>query len=96
MIQESTICAIATPAGQGALGIIRISGHDTFNIMSKIIKGKNLIDYDSHTLHFCKIYDNEEIIDEVIRAFSKLRILIQVKIQLKLPVMVQIIFCSEF
>ena len=68
--RETTICAIATAAGTGAISIIRISGKDTFAICDKICS-KNISAKATHTIHFCKIYDNEEIIDEVLVSVFK-------------------------
>jgi len=67
---ESTICAIATPAGQGAIAVIRISGKNTFNLCQKIIqfskKSKKLIDQKASTIHRVHIIDNEIVIDDVL------------------------------
>lgn len=52
MIQNDTICATSTAQGIGALGIIRVSGKDAISIVNKIFKGKNLIQVDSHTVHY--------------------------------------------
>ena len=38
---EETIVAISTASGSGGIGIIRISGKDSFNIVEKIFKPKN-------------------------------------------------------
>ncbi len=68
MFYESTICAVATPAG-GALSIIRVTGPDTFKIVEKFIHfplgKKKLIRLPANTVHFAHIKENEEIIDEV-------------------------------
>jgi tRNA modification GTPase len=64
-----TICAPATPAG-GALGILRVSGEKTYEILSKIVKfpspAKNLEKLDANTTHFCRIMDGEIVVDEVV------------------------------
>ena len=62
-----TITAIATPLGEGAIGIVRISGTDAIAIANRIFKGKNLETVDSHTLNYGHILDPEkdEILDEV-------------------------------
>ena len=39
---QDTICALATPNGIGALGIIRVSGKDSISIVNGVFKGKNL------------------------------------------------------
>ena len=62
-----TITAIATPLGEGAIGIVRISGTDAVAIANRIFQGKNLETVDSHTLNYGHILDpdKEEILDEV-------------------------------
>ena len=62
-----TIAAISTPLGEGAIGIVRLSGTDSFAIAQKIFKGKNLNKVESHTLNYGHIVDpqNQEILDEV-------------------------------
>jgi len=36
ILQTDTICALITPPGRGTVGVIRISGMKTFEIISKI------------------------------------------------------------
>ncbi|CQR25539.1 tRNA modification GTPase [Streptococcus varani] len=62
-----TITAIATPLGEGAIGIVRISGTDAVAIAQGIFKGKKLETVGSHTLNYGHIFDPEknEILDEV-------------------------------
>lgn len=62
-----TITAIATPLGEGAIGIVRISGSDALTIAKSIFKGKDLERVDSHTLNYGHIFDpqKDEILDEV-------------------------------
>ena len=43
MIQEDTICAVSTAAGEAGIGVIRISGKDTIEIVDKIFKAVFLI-----------------------------------------------------
>ena len=66
-----TICAVATPAGVGAIGVIRVSGSETFPIVNKIFRGKNLEKQLSHTIHFGTIRDGELIVDEVLVSLFK-------------------------
>ncbi|MCO6473564.1 MAG: tRNA uridine-5-carboxymethylaminomethyl(34) synthesis GTPase MnmE [Melioribacteraceae bacterium] len=64
---EDTITAIATPPGEGAISIIRISGNDSFAVADKIFSGKvRIIDAATHTIHYGKIRKGEEIIDDVL------------------------------
>jgi len=62
-----TIAAISTPLGEGAIGIVRLSGTDSFAIAQKIFKGKYLSSVASHTLNYGHIVDpdKDEILDEV-------------------------------
>ncbi|HEO0482965.1 TPA: tRNA uridine-5-carboxymethylaminomethyl(34) synthesis GTPase MnmE [Streptococcus agalactiae] len=62
-----TIAAISTPLGEGAIGIVRISGTDALKIASKIYRGKDLSSIQSHTLNYGHIVDPDknEILDEV-------------------------------
>lgn len=62
---NQTIVAIATAQGEGALGVIRLSGKESIEIANSVFKGKNLLQQTSHTLHYGYIINNEEIIDEV-------------------------------
>ncbi len=66
-----TICAVATPAGVGAIGVIRVSGSETFPIVNKIFRGKNLEKQASHTIHFGTIREGEMIVDEVLVSLFK-------------------------
>ena len=63
---DDTICAPATPAGVGAIGVLRVSGKDAISLVNKSFKGNNLEQVASHTLHFGKIVDEQTVIDEVL------------------------------
>ena len=69
MIQQDTICAIATAQG-GAIGVIRVSGPEAISITSRIftpISGKHLVERKPYTLTFGRILSSEgEVIDEVL------------------------------
>jgi tRNA modification GTPase len=61
-VLEDTICAIATPAGEGGIGIIRISGPGTVSVAEKIVRlrsGLLLSAVSSHTLHLADILPPE-------------------------------------
>ncbi|PZU79766.1 MAG: tRNA uridine-5-carboxymethylaminomethyl(34) synthesis GTPase MnmE [Chryseobacterium sp.] len=64
-MNQDTICALATANGIGAIGIIRVSGNESFEIVNKIFEGKNLEKVESHTVHYGFIKDETETIDEV-------------------------------
>ncbi|MBW7914302.1 MAG: tRNA uridine-5-carboxymethylaminomethyl(34) synthesis GTPase MnmE, partial [Taibaiella sp.] len=68
---NSTIAAIATPPGEGAIGIIRLSGADAINIADKIFAGKQLVKQASHTIHYGRIMDGNEVVDEVVVSLYK-------------------------
>lgn len=64
---NDTICAIATSQGVGAISIIRVSGSEAVDIVSKIFKGNNLKEVSTHTINYGKIVDKSgNIIDEVL------------------------------
>lgn len=74
MFLDSTICAIASPAGEGAIAIIRLSGNDSFSIVGKIFSSKNnhnLGKLPSHKMIYGYIKDNHQILDEVLLAIYK-------------------------
>lgn len=71
MNNEDTICAIATGQG-GAIGIIRVSGHDAINITDKIFEpagknGKPLSEREAYTIAYGQIKNgNGEVVDDVL------------------------------
>ena len=71
MIKNTTIVAISTPPGSGALGIIRLSGSNAIAIIGNIFLGKKLSKQQTHTIHYGKIVDDETVIDEVVIALFK-------------------------
>ncbi len=69
---QSTIIALATPAGKGGIHVIRISGPDAFAIVEKRWRGKNLNNSATHTAHYGSILDhNDNIIDDVVVTIFK-------------------------
>ncbi|HEP1372910.1 TPA: tRNA uridine-5-carboxymethylaminomethyl(34) synthesis GTPase MnmE [Streptococcus pyogenes] len=62
-----TITAISTPLGEGAIGIVRLSGTDALAIAQSVFKGKNLEQVASHTINYGHIIDPKTgtTIDEV-------------------------------
>ncbi len=63
---SDTIVAIATPPGEGAIGVIRLSGKEAISIVMAMFSGKDLAAEPSHTLHFGRIKDGNTIVDEVV------------------------------
>lgn len=71
-MKEDTIVALATPAGVGAISVIRISGPQSFSAVDNIFNGKTKIDNAaSHTLHYgdIKNQDGEHIDDVLVSVF---------------------------
>jgi len=68
---NDTIVALSTPPGEGAIGVIRLSGDEAIVIANKIFSGKDLEQQPSHTLHFGKITDEEKILDEAVVSIYK-------------------------
>ena len=68
-IELSTICALATASGSGAIAIIRISGPESFSIVQSIFKSKKNIQIEHqkpYSILFGEIINENEIIDEVL------------------------------
>ncbi len=66
----STIAAISTPAGNGGIGIIRLSGKDSFKIIEKIFKPKNDRKIRGYSIKYGNIIDKKgDIIDEVLVSY---------------------------
>lgn len=64
---DDTITALATPAGVGAISVIRVSGPESFKSVDTIFHGGvRISEADSHTIHYGKINSNGEIIDDVL------------------------------
>ena len=60
-----TIVAVATPLMKSALSIIRVSGNDALEIVSKLCK-KDLTKFEQRQIVYGHIFDNDEIVDEVV------------------------------
>ncbi len=65
---DDTIAALATPSGVGAIGVIRVSGPKTFEVLDHVFRGKKLSEVPSHTVHLGRIKDGEQELDEVLVA----------------------------
>ena len=60
-----TIVALATPPLKSALGIVRLSGDDVFEVVSKCFS-KDLRDISEKTILYGHIVDGDEKIDDVV------------------------------
>lgn len=68
----NTIAAISTPAGNGGVGIIRISGNDSLKIIDRIFKPVKKGEIRPFSFKLGHIYDEEgEIIDQVLVSYFK-------------------------
>ncbi|MDR2084969.1 MAG: tRNA uridine-5-carboxymethylaminomethyl(34) synthesis GTPase MnmE [Bacteroidales bacterium] len=64
-LNSDTICAISSPQGNGAIAVLRLSGEESLNIVSKIFHPANDKVLKHATMQFGTIFYNEEILDEV-------------------------------
>ena len=74
MTSNDTIIALATPAGVGAIAVIRLSGKNSIELVSSFFKSinrKNLYQQKSHTLHLGHIMDGDKILDQVLVSIFK-------------------------
>ena len=63
---KDTIVALATPAGVGAIGVIRLSGDRAIEIVNDVFQPKDLSIQTSHTLHYGRIESADRVYDEVV------------------------------
>jgi len=62
-----TIVALSTPPGEGAIGVIRLSGNRAIELIGTVFRGRDLSDAPSHTLHFGNIEGPDgKVLDEVV------------------------------
>ncbi len=70
MFYEDTIAAIATAPGEAGIGIVRLSGNKSIDILNKVFKAKkniNTIDIPSRMATYGHIIDSEgDVVDEVL------------------------------
>ena len=70
----STIASISTAPGIGGIGIIRMSGENTFKVLDKIFRAKSPRDIEEipgYTIKYGHIVDGDKIIDEVLVSYFK-------------------------
>ncbi|MGZ8539642.1 MAG: tRNA uridine-5-carboxymethylaminomethyl(34) synthesis GTPase MnmE [Chitinophagaceae bacterium] len=63
---DDTIVALATPPGIGAIGVIRLSGNNTFKIINDLFPSKDILQQQANTLHVGYLEHNNKILDEVV------------------------------
>jgi tRNA modification GTPase len=73
MIAGETMAAISTPAGEGAIALIRVSGVDAIAVADKIFRGKEKPSrFASHAQHFGEILDGaDRLIDQVVLSIHR-------------------------
>ncbi|WP_299677740.1 tRNA uridine-5-carboxymethylaminomethyl(34) synthesis GTPase MnmE [uncultured Dokdonia sp.] len=74
MNTQDTIVALASPAGAGAIAVIRVSGPDAVSICTPLFKskrGKDLSKQKTHTIHLGHIIDEQRVLDEVLVSLFK-------------------------
>jgi tRNA modification GTPase len=70
-IHDGTIVALATPEGESAIAMIRLSGPRAIDIVHSIFEGKDLTKVKSQTIHFGKIISDGKWIDEILVSVFK-------------------------
>lgn len=68
---DDTIVALATPNGVGAIGVIRLSGPKTIDIVNQLFPSKDLSKQLSHTIHVGFLKDGDKVLDEVVVSLFK-------------------------
>jgi tRNA modification GTPase len=67
--RSDTICAISSPAGMGAISLIRISGEIAIDVMNKVFfpaNSHNINEIASHTVYYGSFIEGEEVIDSLL------------------------------
>jgi tRNA U34 5-carboxymethylaminomethyl modifying GTPase MnmE/TrmE len=57
-LNDDTICAVATPIGEGGIGLIRVSGGNAIQVVSQIFEAKGpypLSKVKTHTIHYGRV-----------------------------------------
>jgi tRNA modification GTPase len=63
--RQDIIVARATPAGVGAVAVVRVSGQGVFELVDRMLK-KPVSNAGSHTVHFRALWDEQGLIDEAL------------------------------
>lgn len=66
---SNTICAISTSVGRAGLGIVRMTGDSSLEVLEKVFKGS--IDFENKKLTYGHIINEEKIVDEVLAVYMK-------------------------
>lgn len=63
---NDTIVALATAPGLGAIAVVRLSGSKAIEITGSVFSKKSIVHQASHTVHFGKLMNGSEVVDEVV------------------------------
>lgn len=67
IVARETIAAIATPAGEGAISLVRVSGENAIPVAERIFRGNSLpSQFKSHTQHLGQVLRKDTIVDQVV------------------------------
>ncbi|MBR4198859.1 MAG: tRNA uridine-5-carboxymethylaminomethyl(34) synthesis GTPase MnmE [Bacteroidales bacterium] len=73
MKNSETICAVSTPQGVGGIAVVRISGDKAKQLCSNVLRARvgegRAVDFKANSSQFCRFYDGETLIDEVVATF---------------------------
>lgn len=64
-----TIVGIATAAGEGGVAIVRISGEDAAQLLSRVFRSKHQLPYETHKLMYGHVMDGDETVDECMAVY---------------------------
>ena len=62
---KDTICALSSPAGIGAIALIRVCGKNAYSIVNNCFKQKKQTAFEPRKMYFTSFYDGENLLDEV-------------------------------
>jgi tRNA modification GTPase len=68
---DDTIIALATPPGIGAIGVVRLSGSNSIDIVNALFPKKDLSTYASHTIHVGFLVEDGVPLDEAVISLFK-------------------------
>jgi tRNA modification GTPase len=72
MLLDDTIAAISTPAGEGAIAVLRVSGPDAVIVVARIFRGSIAPEQmEPRRSYFGEIYDGSGVIDQVLIITSR-------------------------
>lgn len=70
--QRDTIAAISTPAGEGAIALVRLSGENAVGVADTVFRGREKPSaFVSHTQHLGEIVDGDRVVDQVMIALHR-------------------------